>query len=106
MAIIVVVFAATTTFVQGGRALAERKTDSVETAASGMAARTDYEDAAALELDGFVLGGVRPSIVDDAIPGELVIVWDVQKWGVHRCVTARWQQDSTAVVTRGDCSTS
>jgi hypothetical protein len=103
--VLVAVLAAATTFVQYGHALAEHKADGVERAATALAARTTYEDAAALESDRFVLRGVRPSIVDDAIPGELVVVWDVQKWGVRRCITVRWDQGSAAVVRRGDCST-
>jgi hypothetical protein len=54
-------------------------------------------------IDRFVLDGVRPGGVDDAIPGELVVEWDVQKWGAHRCISARWEQGAAAVVTRKDC---
>ena len=108
LAIIVVVFVtilgATTTFVEGGHALVERKTDKIERAARDMAAKTDFADAADLDANDLALSGVRPSIIDDAVPGELVVVWDVQKWGVHRCVTTRWDEDSAPVATRGHCS--
>lgn len=106
-AIIVVAFvtlaAAASTFVDHGRDLADRKTDQLEEAVSILAGSTTYEEAVDFDVDRFVLDGVRPGVVDDAIPGELVVEWDVQKWGVHRCISARWEQGAAAVVTRKDC---
>ena len=101
--VVVVILAATAWWRDHGRDLADHKADRVEEGARTLAARATYESAVKFSVDRLVLNGVEPGIVDDAVPGEFVVQWEVQKWGAHECITARWEQGAAPVVTRKHC---